>query len=139
MTDEAATLIEGVFSIAGRDFDPDECSREVGLEPTRVWRQRHVHLLHRTDLPNVAWELGVGPEPFDTLDDPVRLVLGKLGPSAERIVAYAARRQLKLTMTCLITIHAIPPAYVLSPETMRQMVALNAEFTMDIADLRPSE
>jgi hypothetical protein len=138
-TGEAPTLVECVFVLSGRDFDPDACGRELGIEGTHNWRQTHEHLVHRTDLPNAEWGIGIGPDVFDEIDLPVRMVLERLASITSLIVDYAVRHKLSAGVSCKVKVYTQPPVYALSPDAMRSMAQLGAEFTMDIIDLRPDE
>ena len=138
-TGEYPNTVECTFSLSGRDVDPDECLREIGLDTATVWRPRNERLRRGTALPNVALNFSVGPAPFESIDDAVRLVLAQVAPATDRIVACAARQGLKASMTCLIKVYTDRPLYELSPESMRAMVVLGAEFSMDLIDLRPDE
>lgn len=141
MTDEDGgeppCTVECSFSLSGRDFDPDECRREIDVPGATVWRQRHAQFLGRRDLPMAAVYVTVGPEEFDTIEEPVHLVLDKLAPTASRIVACADRLGLKASVVCLIKVYTERPLYVLSPASIRAMAVLGAELSFDIIDLRP--
>lgn len=138
-TNQEPNTVECTFSLSGRDVDPDECLGEVGIEEMTVWRPRSEHLRRGTSLPNVALNFSVGPASFETLDDAVRLILARVEPVTDRIVACAAKHGLKASVICLVRVYTDRPLYELSPESMRGMAALGAEFSMDLIDLRPDD
>jgi lambda repressor-like predicted transcriptional regulator len=127
----------GVFvTLAGRDFDPDECTRAIGLEPSAVWKQRHEHLQSRLDLDSINWSVGFDEKACDTLSDAVDEVLDRVWPHREAMVRHAAERGLRITVTCTVRIHAAAPEYSLSPRTIERLAELKAGFLMDIFDHR---
>ena len=136
---EAANTIRCSFSLSGRDFDPDACIREIGVEGAEVWRQRRPQLAQRADLPNVEVSFEVGPEPFESVDDAVRVVLARVAPATPQILACVAKHGLKASMTAMIKVYTERPLYELSPESMRVMAELGATFSIDLIDLRPNE
>jgi hypothetical protein len=130
------TTIECTFALSGRGFDPAEIDRDLGMTSTRIWRQRHAHLLVQADLPTVAWEYTIGPEPFDMLDEPVRRLVDLFYPVARIVTALADRLPARAAVVALVKLLSNRSAYVLSGETMRKLASLHAEFSMDLIDLR---
>jgi hypothetical protein len=139
MSVKPRATIECILSIAGRDFDPEECGRAIGIEGGRIWRQRHEHLLYRTDLSNVEWSYSVGPDDIATIDEAVRNLQERLESATKQIAEYASRGGLKTAVVCLVVIHTVPPTYFLSTQAMRWLIELGAEFSMDIIDRRELE
>jgi hypothetical protein len=136
MTDEEPPTIECVFSLAGKNFDPADVSKELGIACTNSWRQKRPWLLSREDLPHAAWELGVGPEPCLNLDDALTKLFDSIRDLTDGIREVAQRRRLKPSVVCIIRITLAVPAYVISSRSIAILSALGAELSLDIADLR---
>jgi lambda repressor-like predicted transcriptional regulator len=124
------------LTLAGRDFDPDECTRAIGLEPTKIWRQRHEHLRARTDLDNVNWSVGIDQATSGAVSGAVNELLDRVWDHREAIVAHAAARGLRITLSCAVRIHVDAPEYLLSADTIRRVAGLGAELVLDIFDYR---
>jgi len=127
----------GVFlTLGGRDFDPEECTRVVGLLPAKVWAQRYEHLRGRVDLDNVNWSVGFEEKEYDGISDAVDEVLERVWPYRDKLVTYAEQHGLRITVNCNVRIYAEAPEYSLSASTVQRLAELKAGVLMDIFDYR---
>jgi hypothetical protein len=124
------------LTLAGRDFDPDECTRAIGVAPTEVWTQRRDQLRARADLDNVVWSVGIDEASHDSVSDAVDAVLDLIWPRRDAIVRHAEQRGLRIAMSCTVRIHADAPEYSLSARTIQRLAELKAELVLDIFDHR---
>lgn len=131
--------VSAFLVLSGNDFDLDDCSRAVGLEPTKVWQQRREALARREDLANTEWMVGVEKQPFDCLSDAVEAVLVRVWEHREDIQTYAAQHGLEVYLACNVTIWENAPEYSLSAETMQRLSEFGANFILDIFDYRGDE
>ncbi len=136
MTRKPADTLAVFLTLAGRDFDPDECTRVIGLAPTRIWRQRHEHLQARVDLDNVNWSVGTDEASHDVVSDAVDEVLDRVWSHREAIVRHAQQHGLRITLSCAVRIHTDAPEYSLAPRTIQRLAELGAEFVLDVFDYR---
>jgi hypothetical protein len=124
------------FSISGRDFDPNECTSAIGLAPTETWRQKRRHLQSRTDLANTAWIIASPWTERDSIDEAVLTMVEDILPYQQGVVEYSRKRGLSVVLNCSVRIWSDAPLYTLRLHTMKGLVALCAEFGLDIYDYR---
>jgi lambda repressor-like predicted transcriptional regulator len=136
MTRKPTDSMAVYLTLAGRDFDPDDCTRAIGLEPTKIWKQRHEHLRARTDLDNVNWSVGIDEATSGLVSSTVDELLDRVWARRESIVAHAEARGLRVTLSCAVRIHTEAPEYLLSAATIGRVAKLGAEFVLDIFDYR---
>lgn len=138
MTDvytEKLPRISAYLVIGGRqDFDPDQCTRAVGIAPTQVWRQKYEHLLNRHDLNAVEWMVGVEKKPLDDTDDALREVLIEVWPARDSIKNFVRANGLRAWFACSVTISDERPVYRVSPETLQKLAYFGFELSLDIFD-----
>jgi hypothetical protein len=124
------------FVIGGREMDLADCSRAVGLEPSKVWTQTRPELRGRPELNTEEWMIGCANRPLSSVDDAVTEVLKALWPARERIVAYARAHSLSCSIACRVhirgDIYVDRPEYVLNPRTIAMLSQLDAGFSMDL-------
>jgi hypothetical protein len=122
--------------VAGRDgFDPDDCTRALGIQPTGVWRQKHKHLLNHPELPQASWKIGVENMRCYDVDEAVCAFLEMIWPLRGKIKAYVSSMGWRADISCNVLIRSQRPMYRLLPETLRKLAHLELEFGMDIHDL----
>jgi len=136
MTKKPTDSMAVYLTLSGRDFDPDECTRAIGLEPTKIWQQRHEHLRARTDLDNVNWSVGIDEATGGTVSSAVDELLDRVWANRDAIVAHARSRGLRITLSCAVRIHTDAPEYLLAADTIGRVAELGAEFVLDIFDYR---
>jgi hypothetical protein len=135
--DTDATTVECVFSLGGRDIDPDLITQELGVAPTNIWRQRRPNLAARTDLPNVAWEFSSGACQSDNIEEPIERTLDGIRPGLDKVKGLAARLNLRTSMTVIVQVRSNAPLYAIGPATLASLGEIGTELSLDIADLRP--
>lgn len=139
---EQMTNRDGVSAflvLSGDSFDPRDCSRAVGLEPTKIWQQRREDLARREELANTEWMVGFEKQPFDCLSEAVSAVLARVWEHREGIREYAEQHGLAICMVCNVTIWENAPEYSLTSKVMQRLSELDADFLLDIFDYRGDE
>lgn len=131
--------VTAFLTVSGRDFDLEECTRFIGLFPTRTWQQAHAHLTKRIDLPNTEWSIGIEKGEFDSLSDAVNAVIGMVWEKRSRVRDYAERHGLEISFICNVTIWNDAPEYSLSADDIQRLGSLGANFGLDIFDYRSQE
>ncbi len=129
-----APKITATFSIIGRDFDADECTSAIGLEPSEIWRQKIPELQHRIDLPNVNWNIIRESKTLYSVSDVVDQVIDAVWSQRDRIEDYVRGKPLEVWIGCTVTIFRDRPVYDLSAATIRRMADMKCGFMLDVFD-----
>lgn len=129
-----APRITAIFSIAGRDFDTDECTSAIGLEPSEIWRQKIPELRQRMDLPNVNWSIRRESKTLYSVSDVVDQVIDAVWSHRDRIEDYVRGKPLEVVITCTVTMFHDRPVLDLSAATIRRMADMKCGFTLDVID-----
>lgn len=122
------------FFISGRDFDPVDVTRVLGLDPSEVWHQKRRELKDRTDIPNVCWKYGFKKRPFISIDDAIAEVLAAIWPLRDRLQQWLASHGAQVGIECSASIYKDRPVYELSATTISRLSDLSCEFILDIFD-----
>jgi hypothetical protein len=122
------------FVIAGRDIDPDDVTRTVGLEPSRLWHATNKTVLNDPRMSTVNWIVERCKVTFYEVDEAVRQVLDIVWPHREGILRYQLGSKASASLMCSVTIREDRPVYALSAETMSRLATLRCEFSLDIYD-----
>ena len=134
MSEDSAPSISATFSLAGRDFDPDECTRTLGITPTKIWRPRRPDLLVQAGLNTLAWYVEQAPTPLYSTDDAVRPVLDIVYPRRVQIREFARDHQLTTAVVCAIKSWGRRAVLELLPDTVSRLSELGASFSIDLYD-----
>ena len=132
--EEARPLISCHFVISGRDFDPKECTEELGLEPAEVWKQNRPDLARVAVLNTAEWSVGLAKRPADTIEEVISAVTEQVWEARSRIKEFVQRRHLAATLVCSVTIVNYPPKYALSRELLAKLGQLGCAFALNIYD-----
>lgn len=134
MTDEPT--ITAHFNIAGNDLDFDEISSQIGVIPTRTWRQKDEDIAKsHPEIENSNWSWGFENRVFSSTDDALVDLLGGIWPQKERIQEYVrSNPSLVISTTLNVTFQKSRPLYEFGPETMSRLAELNCSLLLDIFD-----
>ena len=83
---------------------------------------------------NMVWSFGVEKVAGYSTDPVVGQVLDSVWPRRDSIAKFADDHKLSISICCNITIHVDRPVYELSPDNVKRMSDLKAQFLMDIND-----
>ncbi len=81
----------GGFCLGGQDFNPEEFSALLGMQPTEIWRQKREELKQRKDLRHVQWIWELGWHEENVLDVVVQRLIDPFIPKAAEIRGFADR------------------------------------------------
>ena len=126
--------INVAFVIAGRDFDPQDVTRAIGLEPTNVWHATNDAVINDARMDTVNWSVGREKLALYSTDEAVREVLEIVWPNREAILQYLNASRVSATLVCNVTIWEDRPVYELAAETMSRLATLDCEFALDLFD-----
>jgi len=128
-------LVDSCLCIAGFDFDVEACTRAVGLEPTRVWRQKHDHIKRSAPgLPTTNWLVETGKQPCYDISDSVQQILNIVVPKRQEILSFAAANSLSVEFITKVVITEDRPVYELRPEVLRELAPFSVSYSLDIYD-----
>ena len=132
--ESSAPKLKTYFYISGWDFDPAMVTLAIGLEPSEVWKQKHKHLLHRKDIPNTCWSLGIGKQRNYSVSEAVDEVLDLIWPKRAEIKKFVMNDSVNVGIDCSVTIWEDRPVYDLSAKVIKRLADLGCEFGLDIYD-----
>ncbi len=119
--------------LAGASDDTGAVSDYIKLKPTRIWHRPSV--VAAPTIPETTWEFCV-QRPSDSIDPVMKDMLSQLVGREGEIQRWAERRQLHVSVGCSVLIYGDPitdrPVCDLCPQTLGQLAALGAEFTLDM-------
>jgi hypothetical protein len=129
-----APTITASFVIGSNELDPEMCTRELGLEPTEIWRQERTHLLSISEVPNTQWIISTGKITSDCVELPLAKLLEVIWPQRDQIVQFLAENQAECFVSCDVTITCDRPLFEVSVDSLLKMGTIGASFRMDIFD-----
>lgn len=125
--------IRTIFCISGDDLHFDAVSVQVGLKPTKVWRQSNEKLLDINELENSCWSYELEKQVCYSTDDAVDLLLDKIWPFREKIKTYGKNNPnstLSIVVNVFMDEHR--PLYEYKPQTLTRIAEINCSILMDI-------
>ena len=132
--ESSAPRLKTYFCISGWDFDPAMVTSAIGLEPSKVWKQKHEHLLHRKDIANTCWSLGREKQRNYSVSEAVDEVLDLIWPKRAEIKKFVMNDSFDVGIDCSVTIWEDRPVYELSAKVIKRLADLGCEFGLDIYD-----
>jgi hypothetical protein len=120
------------FGIGGSEFDPEELSQLLQLEPSEVWRQKNPRLQNRNDLAKIEWRYDLLRRRHWSIDDAIREVLDIFGPRCEKIKAFASRHNCKVHLRLRLHADETVVVYEISAKTMESLAALGCSLSFHI-------
>jgi len=132
-------LITTEFYVAGDSLDPDACTRDLGIEPTEIWRQKRPDLIPRTDLSAVSWIIRISKRPYYSVDEAVAEILDVIWPARQSVQEFVSKNAVDVGINCNVTIAVDRPVYELSRRTIERLADIGCEFGLDIFDYSDSD
>ncbi len=118
--------------VGGDDFNPELLSQAIGIDSTRVWLQKIPHLRERPDLPNCEWEYKLEKFECWSIDDAIRQMLNVFWSKKEILSSFVSGNNLSTAIVLYVFNKDADPEYVISLDTMKQIVELEAELCMQL-------
>jgi hypothetical protein len=137
---ETGTEVFAEFTLTGENFDPDEVTRRLGLEPTKSWKAGDLQVPGATIRHKVAgWRLRTPREKSFDVGPHVAALVESLKPLIPRINAVQQALQLEAEFSCVVYIKDQSPAVYFERAVLDVVEALKAEIDIDIYVLPTSE
>jgi hypothetical protein len=130
-------LISTTLCVGGDEFDADELTRILGIQPTEVWRQPRIEALKAyPDLSKFAWNYKIARQQSWSLDDAVTRLTEIFNPVREQLMTFVNAHKLKVTIGCYVRSYGQRPLFELSANTVKHLADFNAELSIDIEGLQ---
>jgi len=131
-----APLISSAFSIEGKDFDPDECTKAIGIQPNEIGR---IGEKLRPDslgtLKISFWSISFIKEATYDLDEGLVKVLETMWPKREKILEYLRVGSFdNAAFSSTVNIYVDRPLYRIRPEVLRRFAFFGVEYIFDVHD-----
>lgn len=135
MIPDPRPLITTSFTIDGVDLDPQECTREIGLEPTRAARRGERRRPEsRINLVTSVWCIAIDKQPSLDTNEGLSQLLDVIWPRRVELRDYLKATKWNAGFTTSLTIHDERPLYLLSHDSLCRMSFFGLEYSMDIHD-----
>jgi hypothetical protein len=130
--------VKTYFEIAGDDFDPAACTRQLGLQPTDFQIKGEVGGKYGLTARVSTWSIHTGDQPAVDLDLGLQTLLATLWPIRDPMHRFVAgwRSPLSVAIGSIVKIRHDVPEYHLPPDTIARLAAMEAEYWPDIYDFR---
>lgn len=128
-------LISSHFSIHGETFDPQDCTRAIGIEPTYARRKgmkRRPGSL--VALRTSVWTVSFSKVPSDSIDEEIARVIDILWPHQSKVLQFLSSTGLEAGFGNSVTIYEERPLYCLSASTIQRIAAFGVDYGLDIFD-----
>ena len=128
-----APVIKSCLAIGADDLDPDAITQQLGLEPTRIWRQKRKHL-EELSVPNTQWVLEIETTSKDSVSEALDELIAVLWPIRDRVRELAQSASSWTWFVSTVIIHEDRPLYDLQPATIEKLAYWGCEWNLDIYD-----
>ena len=136
MTDDPTPIISSGFSISGTNLVPDECTKEMDLQPTSVGlagTKRRPDAL--TTLRTSYWSISFSKEASYDLDEGLAKVLEIMWPKRRKVLGYLrAGSYDEVGFFSTVNIYVDRPLYRIRPDVLRHMAFFGVKYTFDVHD-----
>ena len=127
-----ATEIATRFILRGNQFDPDEITALLGIQPIEVWR--YGDLIPRTIMRHKdnGWLLSTESQPLDEensidLMRQIDTIVGRLRPHTAKLQEICTRLRLNAKLYCVLSIEGEDrPAIQFDPDTVQWLAQIHA-------------
>ncbi len=120
------------FTLTGKNVDPAEITKKLGVEPTTTWRMGECVPKTAVKWKHDGWR--VSTNEVETVDMPVlvRAVLKKMIPAADKIRSVCSERGLDAELNCIAYVDDQIPIVHFDPDIVTAVSDLGAEIDVDI-------
>jgi Domain of unknown function (DUF4279) len=133
MSLENIPIITTGLSIGGHDFNPDEITSLVGIEPTKIWRQRREWIKSTLpDINTIEWRYELKEQRKSSLGEAIEEILDVLWSKKDTISGFLLENRLKMHIDCRPFGDASVIVYIIQPEVMRKMAFFGASLSLAI-------
>jgi len=128
-----APVIKSCLAIGADDLDPDAITQQLGLEPTRIWRQKREHL-EALPVAKIQWVLEIETTSKDSVSEALDELIEVLWPVRDRVREVAQSATSRTWFVSTVVIHKDRPSYDLQPATIEKLAYWGCEWSLDIYD-----
>jgi len=124
------------LTIGGRLPSFDLITKEVGMAPilTARIKKRIRDLNPNNDCLHDIWSIGFEKKPFACLSEAFEEFIERFSEGFEKMKCYSIRNGFELFLHSKVVVKDYVPLLDLTPEIMKWMVDLDANFHLDISD-----
>ena len=127
-----AAQLSAFMTISGFNWDPNDCTRTIGLEPSEI--RRRPERMVRDGKRLIAWSIGFRRKEFDDTNDALSELMSMVWGHREEIKSFVRNQELEISFECNVTIWKNRPLYCLGPEVLGKLAWFECEFVLDIFD-----
>ena len=131
-----SSTAKATFYLTLGEWFPDDCSRVLGLTPTRIRRAGEPV---REGLPPSLvneWALDSGWVETDRVDTVLAAFLERLSSKVREIRAFCDAHGAHCGVVVCVRVYDEPPVLDAGRDAIRHLATLGAEFSLDISDKR---
>jgi hypothetical protein len=99
------TTIDIHFSIEGEDFDPEIMTQKLGITPYLAWKKGNMNILSRKTFPNSFWEIHLGEEPSNDIENQLRKIFELL--KDKKVILIKIRDEFRVEYTFALVIYIV--------------------------------
>jgi hypothetical protein len=118
----------GYFSLRG-DFEPDDISRQLGLNPTWSQRKGDIHPGSGRPRLNDEWCLACADDDFGDVGDQIISLVVKLTPKATTVAELSTK--FDGTMHLVAYLNGNYPGFFLTASILRDLASLNVDLNCE--------
>jgi hypothetical protein len=122
------------FIVTGMKFDPNECTRNFGVEPNAVMIKGQKLPGKRYASPDSSWSVASKKRAMDSTDEALKCLIKMVWARRKHILAFCEENDLEVTFGLKITggLGKRNFLYEFSPELMEQMSYFHARVFIDV-------
>jgi hypothetical protein len=133
MTSTDIPTITTVLSIGGHQFNPDELTSLIGVEPTKIWNQEHEWIKSsHPDFETIAWEHELEKQRRWSLGEAIGELLNVIWSKKDEIKLFMLQYQLTMHVDCRPFGDASRIEYNIQSEVMMKMAFFGASLSLAV-------
>jgi hypothetical protein len=133
MTLETIPAITTGMSIGGHLFSPDEFTSLVGVQPTKIWTQRHEQIkLTHPNINTIEWVYELKKQKKWNLGEAIDELLNVFWSKNDDINLFLAEKCLRMNIDCRPFGDSSTIEYIIQPEVMRKMAFFGASLSLAV-------
>ncbi len=133
MTLENIPTITTVLRIGGHEFNPDELTSLVGIEPTKIWYQKHEWIkLSHPYFNTISWVYELKKQRKWSLGEAIDEILDVFWKKKDEINLFLLENRLGMEIRCRPYGDASTIEYIIQPEVLRKMAFFGASLSLAV-------
>lgn len=128
-----APFVTTVLTVAGHAFDADALTSVVGLQPTRIWHQRHERVKEiAPDLPTMGWQYKLEKQPKWNIGEAIDELLRPFWKKKDELNAFVTGNHLRVSIRCIPHGDASEIEYIIGPEILMKLALIDASLSLAV-------